>query len=171
MNLHIDTERPGDFLKIHELVKIAFQTAEHADGDEQDYVDNLRMSDRYIPELAFTVRDNEVIIAHIMLTKTGIYRGHHAIPALLLSPVCVLLEHRKKGVAARLISFALQKAKEYGFKAVFLVGEPGYYSRFGFRSIADFYITNTGDIPDKYNMVLELEKGYLGTSGGQISIV
>ena len=85
--------------------------------------------------------------------------------------MCVLLEHRQKGVAARLISFALQKAKEYGLKAVFLVGEPGYYSRFGFRSIADFHITNTGDIPDKYNMVLELEKGFLGTSGGQISIV
>ena len=45
-----------------------------------------------------------------------------------------------------------------------------YYNRFGFTSIVNFGIIDTGDIPTQYTMGLELEKGFLGTKGGTISI-
>ena len=170
MNLTFDTEKENEFSEIYELVKIAFQTSENADGDEQDYVNNLRKSNNYIPELALTIKDGIKIIGHIMLTKTIITRGNEKLEAILLSPVCTQLEYRNKGIASKLIIHSLTMAKDKGYKAVFLVGEPEYYSRFGFKSIINFVLKDTGDIPEKSTMGLELEEGYLGKKGGTISI-
>lgn len=170
MDLTIDEEKESEFSEIYELIKIAFQTAKKADGDEQDYVDKLRKSNKYIPELALTIKDSKKIVGHIMLTKTFILRDNEKIEALLLSPICVQLEYRKKGVATKLIRHSLTLAKDKGFKAVFLVGNPAFYSKFDFESIIKFDITDTGNIPVKYTMGLELEKGFLATKGGTISI-
>lgn len=170
MELNINTERESEFSEIYQLVKIAFQTAKCSDGDEHDYVNNLRRSENYIPELAFTIKDGTKIIGHLMLTRTFINRSSEIFDALLLSPVCTQLEYRNKGIASMLIRHALIKAKEKNFNAVFLVGAPGYYNRFGFKSISYFGIKDTGDIPEQYTMGLELKEGFLGTIGGTISI-
>jgi len=170
MNFIFDTEKENEFSEIYDLVKIAFQTSENADGDEQDYVKNLRKSNNYIPELALTVKDGIKIIGHIMLTKTIITRGNEKLDSLLLSPVCTQLEYRNKGIASTLIRHSFSLAKDLGFKAVFLVGEPEYYGRFGFKSITNFGIKDTGDIPEQYTMGLELEDGFLEKKGGTISI-
>lgn len=170
MDLTIDEEKESEFSEIYELIKIAFQTAKKADGDEQDYVDKLRKSNKHIPELALTIKDSKKIVGHIMLTKTFILRDNEKIEALLLSPICVQLEYRNKGVATKLIRHSLTLAKNKGFKAVFLVGNPAFYSKFGFESIIKFGITDTGNIPVNYTMGLELEKGFLATKGGTISI-
>jgi putative acetyltransferase len=80
------------------------------------------------------------------------------------------LEYRNRGVASELIRHSLAIAKDKGYKVIFLVGEPAYYSRFGFKSITNFGIKDTGKIPEQYTMALELEEGFLGTKGGIISI-
>ena len=166
----INNETENDYREIYNLVKIAFQSSKDADGDEQDYVNNLRLSPNYIPELAFTVKVGSEIIGHIMLTKTLLTRKDEELEALLLSPVCVQLEYRNKGGASELIKHSLNVAKDKGFKAVFLVGNPQYYNRFGFTSITDFGINNIGDIPLQYTMAVELVPGFLKTKGGIVSI-
>ena len=105
-----------------------------------------------------------------MLTKTYISRGHEKQVALLLSPVCMQLEYRNMGVGSQLIRYSLDAAKSNGYKTVFLVGQPEYYHRFGFQSIADFGIIDTGDIPVQYTMVVELEEGFLAGQGGVVTI-
>ena len=170
MELKFDVEHENEFSEIYDLVKTAFESSENADGDEQDYVNNLRKSDNYIPSLAMTIKDDKKIIAHIMLPKTSIVREKETLEALLLSPICTQIEYRKKGIASKLIKHSLLEAKNKGFKAVFLVGEPEFYSRFGFKSISYFGIEDKGDIPEQYTMGLELHYGFLGTKGGTISI-
>ena len=171
MELIIEQENKKDFLEIYELVKIAFQTARVSDGDEQDYVNKLRNSGNYIPELALVIKDGSHIIGHIMLTKTLLIRDEERLEALLLSPICTRLEYRNQGIGSKLIRYALAKAKEQGYHAVFLVGNPTFYSRSGFRSIAEFGIKDNSKIPVEYIMALELELDFLGTKGGSIAIV
>ncbi len=170
MNCIIETETEKDFTEIYNLIKNAFETSEDADGDEHDYVNNLRKSPNYIQDLAFKIKVDSKIIGHIMLTKTYIERKNERLEALLLSPVCVLWEYRNKGIGSKLIEHSLVVAKEKGFKAVFLVGEPKYYNRFGFMSISNFGIEDTGYIPIKYKLAIELQNGYLADKGGKISI-
>ncbi len=168
MNLIIRQETPGDYATIRRLVQEAFRTAKVSDGDEQEYVNKLRSSAGYIPELALVLADGPELVGHIMLTRFAITTPCGAFEALLLAPVCVLKEYRNRGVGSEFIRHALGLAKESGFKAVFLVGDPAYYNRFGFEPAVSYGITNTDNIPEQYVMALELEDGALKNHTGTI---
>ena len=53
----IRQETKEDFKEIYKLVKNAFETARVSNGKEQDYVNELRASSKYIPELALVVEE------------------------------------------------------------------------------------------------------------------
>lgn len=167
----IRQEKPSDFSKIYQLIKLAFETAPVKDGDEQDYVDNLRKSNRYIPELALVAEDNEKLIGHIMLTKMQIVNETKIYEELLLSPISVILEYRNRYIGKSLIERSFEIAKNLGYTAVFLCGDPGYYGRFGFRPTIDFGIANEGNISQQYVMACELQPLALTNKSGLISIV
>ena len=66
----IRQEKPSDFPAIYDLVKVAFQTGKVSNGLEQDYVNQLRASGNYIPQLALVAEEDGKLVGHIMLTKT-----------------------------------------------------------------------------------------------------
>ena len=152
----IRRETPSEFTQIYELVKVAFQTAKVSDGKEQDFVNQLRSSGNYIPELALVAEENDKLIGHIMLTKTYIVNESHKFEVLLLAPISVALEYRNRGIGSSLIKNGFKLAKEMGYTSVFLVGDPAYYHRFGFKTSVAFGIKNTHNIPDEYVMACEL---------------
>lgn len=160
-----------DFEQIYTLVKNAFQTAKVKDGDEQDYVNQLRDSSNYIPELALVAEENGRLIGHIMLTKTSITGADRECNVLLLSPVCVALGYRNRGVGSALIRESLRLARELRYVSVFLVGDPEYYSRFSFRAAVNYGIRHIQDIPEENVMVCELIPNSLAGINGTIDIV
>jgi predicted N-acetyltransferase YhbS len=164
----IRRETPQEFSQIYDLVKIAFQTAKVSDGREQEFVNQLRSSNNYIPELALVAEEDGRLIGHIMLTKTTIKEGDVTHEALLLAPISVVLAFRNKGVGSSLISESFRLAREMGYSSVFLVGDPAYYTRFGFRKTVDFGVQNTNGIPDEYVMACELVPGALAGINGTI---
>jgi predicted N-acetyltransferase YhbS len=151
----IRLETQEDFSKIYELVKIAFQTAAVTSGHEQDFVNELRSGDHYIPELALVAEEDGQLVGHSMLTKARIVgeSGEHEI--LFLGPLSVVLEKRKTGIGSALIAESFKRARELGYTSVILAGDPAYYSRFGFKSCGSFGITYEG-VPDPYAMAYEL---------------
>jgi predicted N-acetyltransferase YhbS len=164
--LKIRPEKAQEYPFLYNFVKEAFKTAKVSNGDEQNYVDRLRDSDGYIPELALVAEENEEIIGHIMLTKTYVLTGTQRFEALLLAPLSVASTHQGCGVGSALVWESLRLAKQMGFHAVFVVGDPAYYSRFGFRSSKLFGIKHVPEIPDPYVMALELTPDALvGVSG------
>jgi len=162
----IRPEKESEFPVIYDLVKTAFETAKVSNGDEQNFVNRLRASENYIPELAFVAEDNGVLAGHIMLTKTFITEGQRRHDLLLLAPIAVRLEDRKKGIGSALIAESFRVAKERGHTAVILVGDPAFYERFGFKTSISFGIKNANGIPDPYVMACELAPHALeGISG------
>ena len=162
----IRRETPDEFSQIYDLVKVAFQTAKVSNGKEQDFVNQLRSSDNYIPELALVAEEDDKLIGHIMLTKTYIVNRSNRFETLLLAPVSVAFGYRNKGVGSGLIREDFKLAAEMGYTSVLLVGDPAYYHRFGFKSAVDFGIRHTLDIPDENVMACELVPNALhGISG------
>lgn len=50
--MHIRKETATDYEAVYSVVKHAFESAEQADGNEQDLVNALRKGDAFIPELS-----------------------------------------------------------------------------------------------------------------------
>ncbi|MFI8414993.1 GNAT family N-acetyltransferase [Serratia sp. NPDC078593] len=55
-----------------------------------------------------------------------------------LAPLAVEESLRRQGVAEKLIYEGLDALNEFSYAAVVVVGEPGYYGRFGFKTAADY---------------------------------
>lgn len=166
MNIRPEQER--DFKDIYELVKKAFESAKVSNGDEQNFVDRLRAGSAYVPELALVAEENGRLIGHIMLTEWPLWQGDESRTMLLLAPLAVALEKRGAGIGAALVSEALNRARSKWYEAVFLVGDPAYYSRFGFKSVSEFEIRPSLDIPLQYVQVFELIPGALGDQAGAV---
>ena len=164
--LIIRQEKPFEYRDIYNLVKDAFQTAKVADRKEQDYVDKLRASGNYIPELALVAEEDGKLVGHIMLTKTYIIGVGSKFDVLLLAPLSVALQYRNRGIGSKLVEKSLELAKNMGYTAVFVVGDPAFYGRFGFKSSVLFGVKHVPPIADEYVMVRELSVGSLtGVSG------
>ncbi len=165
----IRTETQKDYDEIYHLVRDAFKTAQVSDGKEQDFVVKLRQEADYLADLAFVAEEDGRIIAHIMLTKQKVWTSSGFFEALLLAPLCVAFDYRNRGIGAELVRYAMKVATEKGYKAVFLVGNPDYYGRFGFIEALRYGIRNTNGIPAQYVLAAELEKGALFGVSGQIT--
>ncbi len=97
--MEIKKEEPKDYMEIYEIVKRAFHSAEQADGNEQDLVNELRTGESYIPQLSLVAEENGKIIGHIMFTRAQV----GTVDVLALAPLSVLPEYQKKGNGTALI--------------------------------------------------------------------
>ena len=84
-------------------------------------------------------------------------------PALGLGPVAVAASDRRRGIASSLIRAGLDRARQGGWTAVFCLGDPAFYGRFGFSvaQAAGFSSPYAGP----YFMVLALGAGLPVTAG------
>ncbi len=167
--MHLRPERPEDFPAIYELIRTAFATAAVSTGDEQNFVNRLRASAAYLPELALVAVDGGRPVGHIMLTKISLQTPKGPFELLLLAPLAVALDYRRQGLGARLVREACQRAQDRGYPAVVVVGDPAYYHRFGFITSTACGIRASEPIPAANVMVLELVPGALQGLEGTIA--
>ena len=107
----IRQEKSKEFHLIHSLIKAAFDSAEHVDGNEQDLVDALRKGDSYIPELSLVAEIDGKIVGLIMFTKLRIGNSTQ----LALAPLSVLPEYQKQGIGTALIHEGHKRARTLGY--------------------------------------------------------
>lgn len=132
-----------DYNTIYFLVKQAFESAEHSDGNEQDLVNALRKSEAYIPELSLVVEKDGKIVAHIMFTKAWV--GNHIV--LVLAPLSVLPEYQRQGIGTALIEEGHKIAKELGYEYSVVLGSEKYYPKTGYVQAETLGIYPSFDVP------------------------
>jgi len=118
MNIRIETA--ADLSGIRTVEEEAFPTRLEA-----DLVDRLRENGDVAFSLVAVIEDQ--IVGHALFSMMRTPPG-----ALGLGPVAVLTPRRRRGIATELVRDGLRRAKAEGWKAVFVLGNPGYYCRFGF---------------------------------------
>lgn len=168
--MRIRPEREDDFPAIHQLIESAFRTARYSEGDEHHFVARLRYEDGYIPNLALVVEDQKQLTGHIMLTRLHVSVAEGSHPILYLAEICVIPGFQRQGIGAWLIRHALQLARAQGYSAVMVLGDPAYYSRFGFEPSSAFGIHNTNGFDDINVMALELLPGGLKGTRGTVTL-
>lgn len=160
----IRPERDADHPVIAEVVRAAF--VGHPD-EVASFVERIRASEQFIPELALVAEDSSGVIAHVMLSWVGVEGGSRT-RILNLTPMSVRPDRQRIGVGARLIRDALGRAEEAGEPAVMVEGIPAYYPRFGFEQASALgFISPHPKIPDDAFMVKRLP-GYSPDLAGRI---
>lgn len=101
------------------------------------------------------------VVGHILFSPVQV-DGRGSDPPIMvgLAPVAVLPEHQGRGIGAHLIREGLQACREAGYGAAVVLGEPSYYSRFGFERASGRGLGNEYGT-DEYFMVAELGNGAL----------
>ena len=130
----IRPEQPGDDEAIFALTRAAFHDAPHADGDEAELVERLRGSGDLALSLV-ALNNDEAIIGHIAFSPCTVETGEGASKPgewFQLAPVSVIPLRQKTGIGSQLIEAGLEDMRARGALGIPLVGDPDYYSRFGF---------------------------------------
>ena len=113
--------------------------------------------------LAFVATDGKRVIGTARLWNVMCGTGQSA---LLLGPVAVAADCRNRGVGAALVDHALAAARRRGYRAVVLVGDAPYYSRFGFSTEKTAALRMPGPFECDRLLALELEQGSLEGARG-----
>lgn len=114
-------ETPADIAAIRIVEEVAFGRR-----DEARLVDELRAAGDAV--FSLVAEQDGVIAGHAMFS-----RMQAPFTALALGPVAVLPEYRRKGVAGRLIREGIARGEAAGWAAIFVLGDPAFYRRFGFN--------------------------------------
>ena len=168
MNLVIRNENTNDYRIVEELTREAFWNL-YVPGCSEHYIlHNLRNSPDFIPELTFVAQKEGQIVGHIAYSR-GMIKDKQAMEreVVCFGPVSVLPGYQKQGIGSALVLHTIKLARNMGYLAVCIYGDPRYYSRFGFRC-AEKYEIKTSD--DKFAValqVLELKQGALCNIAGK----
>ena len=162
MSILLRRERPSDHRAAESLTREAFFNL-YVPGCAEHYLLHfLRDAPAFVPELAWVAESDGQLLGSIVYSRSHILRdnGQHT-ATLTFGPVAVLPSWQGQGIGSQLIRHTLALAREQGEGGVIILGDPAYYSRFGFVPAEHFDI-RTGD--EHYAdalQALELKKGHL----------
>jgi len=116
--------RKSDLEEVFNLIHAAF-----GNKAESDLVKQLISDGDVLINLV--LESSETIVGNIVVSKitmepdVGLFCGG-------VAPVSVLPDQQSSGVGSKLMTAAINESKKMGIDALFLLGDPNYYKRFGF---------------------------------------
>lgn len=116
----IREQRDGDSEAVARVITAAF-----GKPDEAHLVDSLKSTDA--AAVSLVAKCHGEIVGHVLLSVLDA-----PMPSLALAPLAVAPSHQRQGIGSALVRSALAEARERGWSAIFVLGHPDYYSRFGF---------------------------------------
>ncbi len=151
MDFVIRKETESDIQAISDVTRAAFGNHPYSHQTEEFIVKALRDANALTISLV-AVAGNRVV-GHIAFSPVTISDGSPGWYGL--GPISVLPELQRQGIGESMLREGLSLLKSMGAKGCVLVGDPGYYERFGFRSFRDLVIEG---IPQENVLALPFEE-------------
>jgi putative acetyltransferase len=128
--LKIRTETPADIKAIKQITFDAFFGKPYSDNTEHLIIDALRTANALT--LSFVAELENEIVGHIAFSKVTI--DNEDKNWFGLGPISVRPDQQRRGIGSAMILRGLAELRSIGARGCVLVGNPKYYSRFGFKS-------------------------------------
>ena len=126
---NIRTATPADHDATLELVQVAF-TGPHHDGREEVkiVVDTWELG-AGVDGLELVAEDAAAIVGHVLGARADVDGSD----ILAIAPLAVAPARQRQGIGSALMTELLRRADSQDWPAAVLLGDPGYYGRFGFE--------------------------------------
>ena len=174
MNKVIKSMEEKYLLPTLELVEAVFTASEDEESGKlvRSLVEEIRSKGYYLPEMELIMVDGDTdeVIGLAMFSRFHL-EGKYEEELLILSPVAVKTELQRQHISRELIEYGFERARELGYKAVIVEGNPMNYRNRGFVTSADYGITaheSVGLPAVECLMVKELVEGGLEGIHGQL---
>lgn len=156
----VRAEKPSDADGIHELTRRAFENTAHSAGTEQKIVDELRRAGALT--LSLVAELDSQLIGHVAISPITIAgeEADYADGWYGLGPISVLPALQHQGVGSSLMQAVLSELRKMGAAGCVLLGDPNYYSRFGFA--AGSGLTYPGPPPEYFQFLCFGDSGLQG---------
>lgn len=143
----IRPETSADVAAIAAVTRLAFENAAHGDQSEHLIVERLRKAGALTVSLV--AQSGSDVVAHVAFSPVQIEDG--APNWFGLGPVSVLPARQRNGIGSTLINAGLDALRGLGAAGCVVLGEPAYYSRFGFAVDPDLSLPG---VPAEYFQAL-----------------
>ncbi|MGX1347500.1 putative acetyltransferase [Bradyrhizobium elkanii] len=142
--MQIRDERDEDAVAISRITAAAFAEAPHSSGTEARIVEALRAAGALTLSLVAVSGDGHIVghVAFSPVQINGVAGRWHG-----LGPVSVAPDMQRQGIGGALIRDGLARLVTQNADGCVLLGDPAYYSRFGF--VSDPALTYGGE-PSPY---------------------
>jgi putative acetyltransferase len=131
----IRAAQPADYPAIGRVNELAFGHPKH-----YALLDALRTNGRVLFELVACLT-GDVVVGHVLFTALTIHSASSSsLESAALGPLAVLPEDQWRGIGSALVKAGVEECRRLGYDAVFLLGHPTYYPRFGFVPARDLGI-------------------------------
>ncbi len=159
--MFIRREKPKEYEIVYFVVKAAFGSAKHSDGNEHDLVNALRKGEAFIPDLSLVAEMDGKIVGHIMFTKAKV--GDDAV--LALAPLSVLPKFQRRGIGLSLMKAGHSAAGKLGYGYSVVLGSEKYYPKAGYVPAGKFGIKPPFDVPSENFMAYKIREDAANLSG------
>lgn len=166
----IRLERKEEEREVETLVREAFWNVYRPGRLEHYVLNQMRNNPDFIPELNFVLEKDGKIIGQNVFVRAVIKADDgREIPISAMGPICIAPELKSQGYGKFLLDYTLERAKEFGVKALCFEGNIDFYGKSGFDYASQFGVRYHG-LPEgadaSFFLCKELEKGYLdGVTG------
>lgn len=169
----IRLEKENEHREVENLVREAFWNVYRPGCLEHYVLHQMRNHPDFIPELDFVMEKDGQIIGQNVFFKAVIQSDNgKAVPIATMGPICIAPKFKRQGYGKILLDFSLERAKEYGIKALCFEGNIDFYGKSDFDYASKFGIRYHGlpeDEDTSFFLCKELESGYLDGISGEYS--
>jgi putative acetyltransferase len=166
MCIVIREERVEDYWDTEYVTQKAFWNLHNPGCNEHLLIHELRSDAAYIPEISRVAEKDGKIVGTIMYSRARVVEGDSTHDVLTFGPLCVEPSLQKTGIGGLLLETTMQLARDAGYKAIIIFGEPGYYPKHGFVTCDHFGITtSTGENFDAFMGIELIPGGMEGVHG------
>ena len=129
----ITSMKPEYLLPSLELIEQVFTTQYNADEGKvvRALVEEIRSKKYYLPELELLMLEDGQPVGYVMFSRFHI-EGRYTDQLVLLSPAAVKTSLQRQHICRDLIEYGFVKAREMGFTAAMVEGNPANYRSRGF---------------------------------------
>jgi putative acetyltransferase len=145
----IRPETASDIGAIREVNRAAFEDHPFSQQTEHLIVDALRADGAL--ELSLVAVLNGQVVGHVAFSRACV--GDDSSGWYLLGPLAVLPDNQRAGIGIALVEAGLAEIGTLGALGCVLVGDAGYYGRFGFHALPGL---GYGGVPDEHVLGLAL---------------